>query len=268
MERRIAIIVLSVLAVVMACVLIGKFATTSSPVTSGKVEEEDLGDLPPVAPLDPERIRVSFDQAKTNDDYVFSEDTWKLGLPHPIEPRDTNLPPSGKSTIQILFGWNAAWYIYNSVCGFVMNPDEEVGYEKLDRKTRVTFRTGPAYIGDDTRREWTVEIDNATGKFLIPQDLPPISYEELEDITWNELTANGRIGRIREAIRRASKKRSGVVRDIAEIHCEKIHRIGDKACVTWRVVEYPPCNEAEWGRHIFWVDVRTREIVSKLNERK
>ena len=228
----------------------------------------ELNDFPPVAPLAPERIRVSFDQAKTNADYVFSEDTWKLGLPHPIEPRDTNLPPSGKSTIQILFGWNAAWYIYNSVCGFVMNPDEEVVYEKLDGKTRVTFRTGPAYIGDDAHRKWTVEIDNATGKFLIPPDLPPISYEELEDITWNELATNGRIGQIRETIRRVSKQRSGIVHDIAEIRCEEIHLVGDKACVAWRFVEHPPCDEAGCGRYIFWVDVRTREIVSKLNERR
>ena len=106
MKRRIAIIVLSALAVVMAFVLIGKFDTTSSPVASGEAEVEEFDDLPPIDPLDPERIRVSFDQAKTNADYVFSEDTWKLGLPHPIEPRDTTLPPSGKSNIYTLTNVN------------------------------------------------------------------------------------------------------------------------------------------------------------------
>jgi hypothetical protein len=266
MKPRTTIIALSLIAVVMAFVLIGKFTTTSSPVTSGKVEEEELDDLPPVAPLDPERIRVSFDQAKTNDDYVFSEDTWKLGLPHPIEPRDTHLPPSGKSTLQILFGWNAAWYIYKSVCGFVLNPNEDVAYEKLDGKTRVTFHTGPVEFRTATR-EWTVEIDNATGKFLIPPDLPPISYEELEDITWNELTANGRIEGFREAIREVSK-REGVVRDIAKIRCEEIRRVGDMAFVTWRYVEFPPHEEDGGVRHVFWVDVRTRKIVGDGYERR
>ena len=267
MKPRTTIIALSLIAVVMAFVLIGKFTTTSSPVTSGKVEEEELDDLPPVAPLDPERIRVSFDQAKTNAEYVFSEDTWKFGLPHPIEPKDSALPPSGKSNIYTLFGWNAALHIYNSVCGFVINPDEDVVYEKLEGKTRVTFHTGPVDFKTPTR-EWTVEIDNATGKIIIPPDLPPISYEELEDMTWNKLTANGRIEWFRGAIRRVSK-REGVVRDIAEIRCEEIRRVGDKAFVIWRLVKFPPYDKEDGdGRHVFWVDVRTREIVGEGYERR
>ena len=266
MKQRTTIIALSLIAVVMAFVLIGKFATTSFPVTSGEAEVEEFDDLPLVAPLDPERIRVSFDQTKTNAEYVFSEDTWKFGLPHPIEPKDSTLPPSGKSNIYTLFGWNAALHIYNSVCGFVINPDEDVVYEKLEGKTRVTFHTGPVEFRTPTR-EWTVEIDNATGKIIIPPDLPPISYEELEDITWNKLTENGRIKGFREAIRRVSK-REGVVRDIAKIRCEEIRRVGDKAFVAWRLVEFPPYNEDGGGLHVFWVDVRTREIVVEGCERR
>ena len=266
MKRRTSIIVFSVIAFVAVVFLIVKFNAASLNETSEEIDVEELDDLPSVAPLDPARIRISFDQTKTNADYVFSKDTWKLGLPHPIEPRDANLPPSGKSTIQILFGWNAAWYIYNSVCGFVPNPDEEVAYEKLDGKTRVTFHTGPVEFRTATR-EWTVEIDNATGKFLTPPDLPPISYEELEDITWNGLTANGRIEGFRGAIRRVSR-REGVVRDIAEIRCEEIRLVGDKAFVTWRLVEFPPYKEGRGGRHVFWVDVRTREIVGDGGERR
>ena len=266
MKRRTEIIALSVIVVVTLVARTCKFTSASSPITSGEFEEEELDDLPPVAPLDPERIRVSFDQAKTNADYVFSEDTWKLGLPHPIEPKDSTLPPSGRSTIYTLLGWNAALYIYNSVCGFVINPDEEVAYEKLDGKTRVTFHTGPVEFRTPTRK-WTVEIDNATGKIIIPPDLPPISYEELEDITWNGLTANGRIEGFRGAIRQVSR-REGVVRDIAEIRCEEIRRVGDKAFVTWRFVKFPPYEKDGDGRHVFWVDVRTREIVGEGPERR
>ena len=266
MKPRTTIIALSLFAVVMAFVLIGKFTTTSSPVTYGKVEEEELDDLPPVAPLDPERISVSFDQAKTNAEYVFSEDTWKFGLPHPIEPKDSALPPSGKSNIYTLFGWNAALHIYNSVCGFVINPDEDVVYEKLEGKTRVTFHTGPVDFKTPTR-EWTVEIDNATGRIIIPSDLPPISYEELEDITWNKLTANNRIEGFRGAIRQVSR-REGVVRDIAEIRCEEIRQVGDKAFVTWKYVEFPPHEKDGGVRHVFWVDVRTRDIVGEGTERR
>ncbi len=266
MKRRTVIIAFFVITFVSVFFLIVRFNAASSNETSEELDVEELDDLPSVAPLDPARIRVSFEQTNTNADYVFSEDTWKLGLPHPIEPRDSMLPPAGKSTIQILFGWNAAWYIYKSVCGFVLNPNEDVAYEKLDGKTRVTFHTGPVEFRTATR-EWTVEIDNATGKFLIPPDLPPISYEELEDITWNELTANGRIEGFREAIREVSK-REGVVRDIAKIRCEEIRRVGDMAFVTWRYVEFPPHEEDGGVRHVFWVDVRTRKIVGDGYERR
>lgn len=266
MKRRIAVIAFAVIAIVSVFLLIIHFSAASPDLTFEEDGFKQIDDLPPVAPLDPERIRVSFDQANTNADYVFSEDTWKLGLPHPIEPKDSTLPPSGRSTIYTLFGWNAALYIYNSVCGFVINPDEEVAYEKLDGKTRVTFHTGPVEFRTPTRK-WTVEIDNATGKIIIPPDLPPISYEELEDLTWNGLTANGRIEGFRGAIRQVSR-REGVVRDISEIRCEEIRRVGDKAFVTWRLVKFPPYEKDSDGRYVFWVDVRTREIVGEGPERR
>ena len=266
MKRRTSIIVFSVIAVVTVILLIAKFTATSPDLTSEKGGFERIDDLTPVTPLDPARIRVSFNPTNANADYVFSEDPWKLGLPQPIEPKDPTLPPSGKSTIQLLFGWNAAWHIYNSVCGFVINPDEEVAYEKLNGKTRVTFHTGPVEFRTATR-EWTVEIDNATGRIIIPSDLPPISYEELEDITWNKLTANNRIEGFRGAIRQVSRRKSAV-RDISKIRCEEIRRVGDKAFVKWRLEEFPPYEENGGVHLVFWVDVRTRDIVGEGTERR
>ena len=40
-----------------------------------------------------------------------------------------------------------------------------------------------------------------------------------------------------------------------------IRRVGDKAFVTWKYVEFPSYEKDGGVRHVFWVDVRKREIV-------
>ena len=81
----------------------------------------------------------------------FREDEWKPGSPHPVEPEDTELPSSGKSTLRTLLGWKAEWYVHNSVCGFVSDPSQVV-YTRTSGKTSLTFSSG-----------WTIDVDDATG---------------------------------------------------------------------------------------------------------
>ena len=103
----------------------------------------------------------------------FQENRWRIGEPHPVEPENSSLPPFGKSTLRAIFGWKEEWHIRNSICGFVQNPKEIVSYEKKAGKTKVTFDSG-----------WAIEINDATGQILVPPGLPPLSDNELADMTW------------------------------------------------------------------------------------
>ena len=50
-------------------------------------------------------------------------------------------------------------------------------------------------------------------------------------------------------------------RELSDVQCDEIRRIGDKAVVAWLLVESSPSEDPGCIRPIYWVDVRTRKIV-------
>jgi hypothetical protein len=246
------------LAVVVAILnIVVLISRTNSPAK--KAEREGHYEVPlPSHPVSA-RSKEHYRPPRNDPNYVFSPDTWKPGLPHPIEPQDTSLPPSGKATTLTLLGRSAKWHIDNAVVGLGINPDAEVIYEITDGKTRVTFPPTPTNF-DNTNLEWTIEIDNATGKILVPTELPPLSDEQLTNMTWQAFTANNNLERLR-AIYREISDDGTVIRELSDVQCDEIRRIGDKAVVMWLLVESPPYEEPGCIRPIYWVDVRTRKII-------
>ncbi len=207
------------------------------------------------------RTNEQYRPPKIDPNYCFSPDTWMPGLPHPIEPQDTSLPSSGKATTLTLFGRSAKWHIDNAVVGLGINPDAEVQYEILGGKTRVTFPPTPTNY-NNTNLEWTIEIDNATGRILVPPDLPPLSDEQLTNMTWQAFIADNNLERWRTIYRKVSADGT-VIRELSDVQCDEIRRIGDKAVVAWLLVESPPYEDPGCIRPVYWVDVRTGKIVHR-----
>ena len=184
----------------------------------------------------------------------FQGNRWRIGEPRPVEPENSSLPPFGKSTLRAIFGWKEEWHIRNSICGFVQNPKEIVSYEKKAGKTKVTFDSG-----------WAIEINDATGQILVPPGLPPLSDNELADMTWRAFSANDGLERWRNVYRQVADDGT-VLRELSDVILDEIRRVGDKAFVAWRLVETPPPDEDGFIRSVFWVDVRSRKIVYEGNE--
>lgn len=186
----------------------------------------------------------------------FREENWTPGGPHPVEPEDPALPPSGKAPLRTLLGWKAEWHVHNSVCGFVPNPDT-VSYVREQGRTRLVFSTG-----------WEIEVEDSTGRILVPPGLPALSDERLADMTWRALVANEGLERWRDVYRRAADDGT-MLEELVDVHLDEIRRVGDKAFISWRLVESPPPDEEGFIRLEFWVDVRTEKIVyegTEINE--
>ena len=248
---------LSLAVVVVIATIVVLLSRTNSPPK--KAERDDPYKIPLPSHVLPARSKEHYRPPRNDPNYVFSPDTWKPGLPHPIEPQDTSLPPSGKATTLTLLGRSAKWHIDNAVVGLGINPDAEVTYEIADGKTRVTFP--PIHTNfDNTNLEWTIEIDNASGRILVPPDLPPLSDEQLTNMTWQAFIANNNLERWR-AIYREISDDGTVIRELSDVQCDEIRRIGDKAVVAWLLVESPPSEDPGCIRPFYWVDVRTRKIV-------
>ena len=244
-------------AVVALAAIVVMLSRTHSPARKAERKDPHEVNLSSVAvfPQSSEQYRPP----RNGPEYFFTPDTWRPGLPHPIERQDTSLPPSGKATTLTLLGRSAKWHIDNAVVGLGINPDAEVKYEILDGKTRVTF---PPILAnyDNTNLEWTIEIDNASGKILVPPDLPPLSDEQLTNMTWQAFIANNNLERWRAIYRKISDDGT-VIRELSDVQCDEIRRIGDKAVVAWLLVESPPSEDPGCIRPFYWVDVRTRKIV-------
>ena len=248
---------LSLAVVVAVAISIVLLSRTNSPAKKAKREGHYEVPLPSHAVS--AHSKEHYRPPRNDPNYVFSPDTWKPGLPHPIEPQDSSLPPSGKTTTLTLLGRSAKWHIDNAVVGLGINPDAEVQYEILGGKTRVTFPPVPINYGN-TNLEWTIEIDNATGKIIEPPDLPPLSDEQLTNMTWQAFIADNNLEQWRTIYRKISDDGT-IIGELSEVQCDEIRRIGDKAVVAWLLVEFPPDEDLGCIRPIYWVDVRTRKIL-------
>lgn len=204
------------------------------------------------ASLQPEGMHNSTDKPQI----PFQEENWNPHVPHPVEPEDLALPPSGTAQLRTLLGWKADWYIHNSVYGLVPNPDT-VSYVREHGRTRLTFSTG-----------WEIEVEDATGTILVPSGLPALSDERLADMTWRSLVANEGLEHWRDVYRRTAEDGT-MLEELVDVHLDEIRRVGDKAFVSWRLVESPPPEEEGFIRLNFWVDVRTEKIIyegTEINE--
>ena len=178
----------------------------------------------------------------------FERDEWRPGDPYPVEPEDTTLPLSGKTTLRSLLGWKEEWHVHNSVSGFIPNPTE-VTYIRAAGRTKLTFSSG-----------WAIEVDDKTGAIIVPSGLPTLSDKTLVDMTWRAFVANEGLERWRNAYRRIAENGT-VLRELVDVRLDEIRRVGDKAFVAWKLVESPPPDEDGFIRPVFWVDVRTAKIV-------
>ena len=229
------------------CLLLFSHAAS---VVEGKKVKNTFG--PPHSSLEKVSVPAHIDSEADNigepSQSTFKTDEWRPGNPHPVEPENTTLPPSGKATLRSLLGWKEEWHIHNSVSGFIPNPTE-VTYIKAAGKTRLTFSSG-----------WAIEVDDKTGSIIVPSGLPTISDEALVDMTWRALVANEGLERYRKAYRRKAEDGT-VIRELVDVRLDEIRRVGDKAFVAWKLVESPPPDEDGFIRPVFWIDVRTGKIV-------
>lgn len=186
-------------------------------------------------------------------------ESWRPGMPHPIEPEDPDMPSSGTNSLRKILGWRSEWHVFNSVNGLYSGSGDDVPYEMGDRT--VFLHLGP---------DWTVEVEKATGIILPPADLPTISDKELSDIAWSAMERDEELRKWSDAFQavKESTDKGGV---LAEVRLDAIRRVSDKAFVAWRLVEDPPDPEGGFIRCVYWIDVRTRRIVwsgTEINENR
>ncbi len=178
---------------------------------------------------------------------------WAPGMKHPVRPDDPDLPGSGTNTLRSILGQSEAWHVYNSVCGMYTGSPETLPYERTDDATILHFP-----------QDWEVRIDNATGAILEPPGLPPLSVEEMSDLTWAELSRDGGVERWMQTIATASAYGGKICR-LDGFRLDEIRFVGDKAFVGWRILKDPPSTDG-FIRLTFWIDRRTKRIVHSGTE--
>lgn len=178
---------------------------------------------------------------------------WAPGMKHPVRPDDPDLPGSGTNTLRAILGQSEAWHVYNSVCGMYTGSPKTLPYERTDDATILHFP-----------QDWEVRIDNATGAILEPPGLPPLSVEEMSDLTWAELSRDGGVERWMQTIATASAY-GGKICSLDGFRLDEIRFVGDKAFVGWRILKDPPSTDG-FIRLTFWIDRRTKRIVHSGTE--
>lgn len=173
---------------------------------------------------------------------------WTPGMKHPVKPDDPDLPSSGTNTLRAILGQSEEWHVFNSVCDMYTGSPETLPYERTDDVTILHFP-----------QEWEVWIDNATGAILEPPGLPPLSVEEMSDLTWEELSRDDGIERWTRTVATASAYGGRIAR-LDGFRLDEIRFVGDKAFVGWRILQDPPSTDG-FIRLTFWIDRRTKRIV-------
>ena len=105
---------------------------------------------------------------------------------------------------------------------------------------------------------------NTLRAILEPPGLPPLSVEEMSDLTWAELSRDGGVERWMQTIATASAYGGKICR-LDGFRLDEIRFVGDKAFVGWRILKDPPSTDG-FIRLTFWIDRRTKRIVHSGTE--
>lgn len=176
-----------------------------------------------------------------------------IGQPRPVHAAIPNAPPSGTASLREILGPEEWSHVFNSLNGICGN-DGNVAFERKDGQTFLTFENGLEIV-----------IDDETGTILEPPGLPVVSDGELADLTWKTMQSTGEIEKWRTSFRQLDEN-GAIVRRLSEIRLDEVLRVADKAFVAWRLVAVPPSENGSITRLVFWIDIRSKTVVSKQVE--
>ena len=176
-----------------------------------------------------------------------------IGQPRPVHAGIPNDLPSGTASLREILGPEEWSHVFNSLNGICGN-DGNVAFKRKDGQTFLTFENGLEIV-----------IDDATGTILEPPGLPVVPNGELADLTWKTMQSTGEIEKWRTSFRQLDEN-GAIVRRLSEIRLDELLRVADKAFVAWRLVAAPSSENGSITRLVFWVDIRSKTVVSKQIE--
>ena len=179
-----------------------------------------------------------------------TQENWQWGMPHSIEPKDSSLLDSGTATLREIIGQKEAIFVSKSIRGLCsLLEDDVVEYSRSSGKTSLRFPSG-----------WIVEVCDKTGEFAIPKDISALSDKRLTDITRESMQKSGILDKWRNSYKHVTDDGT-VLQELSDIRIDEIRRVYDKAFVAWRLVANPPAPDGSFLRIVYWIDLRSRDIV-------
>ena len=180
-----------------------------------------------------------------------SPKTPKNGFPdasHPVRPEDASLLTSGTNSLRAILGPLEETYVFNSVHGLYLGDGESIPYARANGITRLFFPN-----------RLIVDVENATGRILIPSDLPNITEEEIADLTWREIKEGGHVGTWVETLC-SRPGLDGTASRLVGFQLDEIRFVSDRVFVAWRVVVAPPSKDGSFIRLSFGIDRKTKSV--------